>query len=378
MTLICALTFVAQAQDTATDIDGNTYETIALPNGEVWFLENLKVTKNPQGEPIARTCYSNDESNCAKWGGMYSYTVAINGRDYPSSQGICPDGWHIPSLEEVRVDAISMGAVITAEKYNDANWSEFKNYISLQYGGKKTANGDFVNADGLDTEWSGAFLYTSTRPEGWIAPYGLYMANPDMGGAGDASGGGTTIDPPTAEYCIRCKKSIRLGLKLEDFSGEGFTLNTTDTVTLDSLNILLREMESKDTIDITKVVAKTNKQYEIRVALNTEIVYEVIVQKPKYYIPASSLPQTAEVLGSEKVLATKAKVYPTLASESVTIELKDLKEYFVYAMDGTLIHKSSVSHTSTKLDISSYKRGHYVVLMLDNKGVKSQSRFIKK
>ena len=375
ITLICALTFVAQAQETATDIDGNTYETITLPNGEVWFLENLKVTKNPQGESIAWSCYNDDVANCAKWGGMYSYTVAVNGKDYSSTQGICPDGWHIPSLEEVKMDATSAGAVL-GDDLNAGNWADFKSYVSLQYGGKKTVNGEYVNADGLDTQWSGAFLYTSTRPMGWTAPYGFYMANPDMGGAGDASGGGTTLDPPTTEYCIRCKKSIRLGLKLEDFSGGGFTLNTTDTVTLDIFNILLREMESKDTIDITEVVATSGKEYQIRVALNTEVVYEVIVQKPKYYIPATSLPQT-EVLGSAPVAAI-SKVYPTLVSDHLIIETKNIAQYFIYGIDGSLVKKGIPSEEKSVVDVSSFRAGQYVVLVVDKNGQQFRAKFIKK
>ncbi|NJM94389.1 MAG: hypothetical protein HC842_06755 [Cytophagales bacterium] len=211
-TLLIAALLLAlstKGQQIVKDIDGNSYETIELPNGQVWFLENLRASKNPQGEVIERDCYGGTAANCNAWGGLYDYETAVNGADYESTQGICPNGWHIPSLQEVLADAKAIGAGINDADVNASNWTEFKSYISLQYGGKKLPNGSYVNGDGFDTQWSGAFLYTSTRPSGWINPYGLYMANPDMGGQDDAASGGTTLDPPTAKYGIRCKKASR-------------------------------------------------------------------------------------------------------------------------------------------------------------------------
>ncbi len=89
---------------TITDIDNNNYKTIVIGN-QCWMKENLKTTKNPSGVTILRHCYNDDEEKCNQYGGLYDWLTAINGEEGSNSnpsgvQGICPDGWHLPSDEE--------------------------------------------------------------------------------------------------------------------------------------------------------------------------------------------------------------------------------------------------------------------------------------
>jgi uncharacterized protein (TIGR02145 family) len=86
--------------DQITDIDGNVYNTVLIGT-QCWMKENLKTTKDADGNAITRYCYDNDPSNCAIYGGLYTWTTAMNGAassdNVPSGvQGICPDGWHLP------------------------------------------------------------------------------------------------------------------------------------------------------------------------------------------------------------------------------------------------------------------------------------------
>lgn len=86
------------------DIDGNTYNTV-LVGDQCWMKENLKVSKNPAGSTITRYCYSDNSANCDLYGGLYNWTTIMNGALSSSAnpsgvQGICPDGWHIPSDAE--------------------------------------------------------------------------------------------------------------------------------------------------------------------------------------------------------------------------------------------------------------------------------------
>ena len=109
-----------------TDIDGNEYKTVKLGN-QVWMAENLRTTRYADGTPIplgteasldvAYRYYPNyNRANVSKYGYLYNWAAVMNGsassEANPSGvQGICPDGWHVPS---------------------DAEWTELTNYVSSQ------------------------------------------------------------------------------------------------------------------------------------------------------------------------------------------------------------------------------------------------------
>jgi len=101
--------------DQITDIDGNIYNTVLIGT-QCWMKENLKVSTDADGNAITRYCYDNDPLNCEAYGGLYTWTTAINGSESSNSipsgvQGICPDGWHMPS---------------------DAEWTALTDYTSSQ------------------------------------------------------------------------------------------------------------------------------------------------------------------------------------------------------------------------------------------------------
>jgi uncharacterized protein (TIGR02145 family) len=89
---------------TVTDVDNNTYNTLQIGT-LCWLKENLKVTKNPAGQGITRRCYDDNTSNCDTYGGLYDWATIMNGASSSTAnpsgvQGICPNGWHIPSYAE--------------------------------------------------------------------------------------------------------------------------------------------------------------------------------------------------------------------------------------------------------------------------------------
>ena len=86
---------------TVTDINGNTYNTVMI-GSQCWLKENLKVTKAADNTPIV---YSTPTANASYAGKSYTWTVAMNGASATSAnpsgvRGICPVGWHIPSVAE--------------------------------------------------------------------------------------------------------------------------------------------------------------------------------------------------------------------------------------------------------------------------------------
>ena len=97
----------SKAQSTGSglmDIEGNTYKSILLGKQE-WMMDNLKVTKYRNGQPIphiqdsivwnawkngAYVFYKND----TKHGILYNWMAVNDSRD------VCPTGWHVPSSFE--------------------------------------------------------------------------------------------------------------------------------------------------------------------------------------------------------------------------------------------------------------------------------------
>lgn len=93
---------INQPKPPCADVDGNVYKIVKIGN-QTWMAENLRVTKNPKGKKIKSVCYDNDFSNVEKYGRLYQWDVAMDSSKEEQSQGICPDGWHLPSDAEWRI-----------------------------------------------------------------------------------------------------------------------------------------------------------------------------------------------------------------------------------------------------------------------------------
>ncbi len=108
--------------DSIRDYDGNLYHTVPIGN-QCWLKENMRTTHFNDGTPIphvidnsywsvltetdkAYCWYNNDSITYAdSTGALYTWAAAMNGAvssdSNPSGvQGICPDGWHLPSDDE--------------------------------------------------------------------------------------------------------------------------------------------------------------------------------------------------------------------------------------------------------------------------------------
>ena len=93
------------AQSPVTDYDGNVYHPIAIGN-QVWLKENLSTTHYRNGTPIQLL---NGSATNTQWGnttsGAYdsysgSYGKLYNYHAVANSNGVCPTGWHVPSINE--------------------------------------------------------------------------------------------------------------------------------------------------------------------------------------------------------------------------------------------------------------------------------------
>ena len=135
-----------------SDIDGNSYDAVKLGD-QVWMAENLRTTKYADGTtiPIGSTHsvtepyryapgpnQSNEENmdNVARYGYLYNWSAVMHGASGSESnpsgvQGICPNGWHVPS---------------------DAEWTQLIDYMKTQSTYIASGNADHL-AKALAATW---------------------------------------------------------------------------------------------------------------------------------------------------------------------------------------------------------------------------------
>jgi uncharacterized protein (TIGR02145 family) len=105
------------------DRDGNCYSIVTIGT-QTWMQENLNTgvqitrssTEQSDNQIVEKYCYGDIAANCETYGGLYTwgemtdYSPADAGM-IGTTQGVCPDGWHIPSHKEFRVLAEYLGGI---------------------------------------------------------------------------------------------------------------------------------------------------------------------------------------------------------------------------------------------------------------------------
>ncbi|MCK4592598.1 hypothetical protein KAT63_04140 [Candidatus Parcubacteria bacterium] len=75
---------------------------------QIWMAENLNTGTRIDGASgqtdngiIEKYCFNNNEENCATDGGLYQWNEAMGYTVAEGAQGICPNGFHIPTDAEL-------------------------------------------------------------------------------------------------------------------------------------------------------------------------------------------------------------------------------------------------------------------------------------
>lgn len=105
------------------DRDGKIYRTVKIGE-QTWMAENLNYADSVKTASLVGKswCYNSDFNNCEIKGRLYTWTAAIDSvgialdEENPQDcgfgkycelsgnvRGICPDGWHLPSLDEWKI-----------------------------------------------------------------------------------------------------------------------------------------------------------------------------------------------------------------------------------------------------------------------------------
>jgi uncharacterized protein (TIGR02145 family) len=178
--------------------DNESYKTVKI-GSQCWMGENLKAIRYTDGKTIPliekqsewkrisyndKACcyYGNNSANKNTWGLLYTWSAAMNGVDssianHTNVQGICPDGWHLPSDSEWKELEINLGMneVIANEEgwrgtneggklkesgtghwyYPNATATNSSGFTALP-GGYRSKKGDFLNLGSYAYFWSTA------------------------------------------------------------------------------------------------------------------------------------------------------------------------------------------------------------------------------
>ncbi len=127
------------------------------------------------GTPIEKYCYNDDPVNCSEYGGLYQWDEMMLGSTTPGIQGICPDGWHIPTDEEWTILTNFLGGeTIAGGKMKEAGYAHWNppntgatnssGFTALP-GGFRGYTGGFGNINNSGYFWSSSENATTTR---WI------------------------------------------------------------------------------------------------------------------------------------------------------------------------------------------------------------------
>lgn len=134
---------------TVTDVDGNVYNVVTIGN-QCWMKENLKTSKYRNGDAIptglnntqwqtttqGAWAYYNDSSQYNTiYGKLYNWYAVADAR------GVCPTGWHVPTVSEWNV--------LVKQLDPQADTTKLSGPISPIAGGFMKSVGDLQSGTGL-------------------------------------------------------------------------------------------------------------------------------------------------------------------------------------------------------------------------------------
>lgn len=195
-----------------TDYDGNTYHTVQI-GSQCWMKENLRTTHYADGTAIPTTASAQSDNSTMGYyfvnsslpvvshGLYYNWPAAMHGaassNANPSGiQGVCPDGWHLPSYAEwgTLIDFVS-----TIPRYNcnsnigsvgkalaaPSGWNNSS--TSCVPGNSQATNNatrftarpaGYISGSSFSGTNTYAYFWSSTYNEGYYYTY-LYYTNTD-------------------------------------------------------------------------------------------------------------------------------------------------------------------------------------------------------
>lgn len=172
--------------DPLQDVDGNIYKTVKIGT-QIWMAENLRTTKYSDGTPIAEVsaspawselesgaycAYNNDQTDVEIYGLLYNWYVVDDSRN------ACPDGWRVPTDEDMSTLTNYLGGMQYAggklKESGLVHWSSPNSGAENLYGfaalpaGARNSNGSFGSLMNDKGNYNGIWYNKKTGTMGWM------------------------------------------------------------------------------------------------------------------------------------------------------------------------------------------------------------------
>ncbi|MCF0222266.1 MAG: fibrobacter succinogenes major paralogous domain-containing protein [Fibrobacter sp.] len=164
--------------------DDQVYRAVKIGK-QLWMAENLNYDPgdvSKLGKDAWSGCYAEGEKdvaadssdkNCTIYGRLYTWEVAMNNGDCafgseckPNgvTQGICPDGWHIPDVDEWETLWLAVGGASTAgtKLKSTSGWDNDGNGED-DYGFAVLPAGGFIGDEDFDLFGKQSYFWTSNE-----------------------------------------------------------------------------------------------------------------------------------------------------------------------------------------------------------------------
>lgn len=196
--------------------DGQTYNTVQI-GSQCWFAENLNIGTRIDGannqtdnSTIEKYCYSDDDANCTTYGGLYQWDEMMQYVTTESEQGICPDGWHLPTDGDWKTMEMELG--MSQSQADAVNWRGIDEGEKMKSTSGWNNNGNGTNSSGFNAlpgglrSSGGSFLYLGNYGYWWSSTEdsGTYAWHRSLSYGYDQVGRG--YDGKTYGFSVRCLK----------------------------------------------------------------------------------------------------------------------------------------------------------------------------
>jgi len=168
----------AVACPASVEYGGTTYSTVVI-GGQCWFRENLALgtaipgtTNQTNNFIVEKYCYEDDPDFCSYYGGLYQWNELMVFVPADLPRGLCPLGWHVPSVQECEtllevVDSDGNALKASGQGTGGGAGTNTSGFAAL-LAGYRFENGGFGDAAARGGFW------TSTET-GASSAYGLHL-----------------------------------------------------------------------------------------------------------------------------------------------------------------------------------------------------------
>lgn len=194
------------------DLHGETYDIVAIGD-QCWMAENLNydddcsdITWVDYNDVGWCGCYANNSDNCDTYGHLYQWSAAMDGGTTEGIQGICPEGWYLPTDDDWKELEMELGmSVIDADL---SGWRDSGNVgeklKTSAWGGDNSSG--FTALPGGNRMEGGGFSGFSSGTNFWTSsPDGDDAFGRTLGSGQD--GVGRELANKAAGYYVRCIKN---------------------------------------------------------------------------------------------------------------------------------------------------------------------------